>query len=204
VTRLLVATRNPGKVREIRALLAGTAWEAVALDEAGLPETAEEEALEAFETFAENALAKAMHFARRSGLPALADDSGLVVDALAGEPGVRSRRFARPDAARGEGQDDANNRLLLERLEGTPDDARGARFVCAAALARPDGTARVATGTLEGIVLRRPRGSGGFGYDPVILLPSEGVTVAELASARKNALSHRGRAVRAVLGLAGD
>lgn len=199
MTRLLVATRNAGKVREIGALLAEAGWEAVGLGELGIAETPEEEAVEAFDTFAENALAKARHFCARTGLPALADDSGLVVDALDGAPGVRSRRFAAPDRARGEGQDAANNRRLLELLAGVDDPARTARFVSAAALAWPDGRERVRTGTLEGRIAREARGQGGFGYDPVFLLP-DGRTLAELAPAEKNVLSHRGRAVRALLG----
>jgi XTP/dITP diphosphohydrolase len=137
VTRLLVATRNPGKVRELHALLGGSGWEVVGLDALGIAETPEEEAVEAFESFEENALAKARYFAERTGMAALADDSGLVVDALGGAPGVRSRRFAAPDEARGERQDEANNRRLLELLAETPDAARTARFVCAAAFAGP-------------------------------------------------------------------
>lgn len=196
--RLLVATRNPGKVREIGALLEGGGWEAVGLAELGIEESPEEEAVEAFETFEENALAKARYFAERTGLSSLADDSGLVVDALGGAPGVRSRRFAAPDATRGERQDQANNRRLLELLEDTTDVARTARFVCAAAFAAPDGAHAVRTGALEGRIAGEPRGAGGFGYDAVFLLP-DGRTLAELAPPEKNALSHRGRAVRALL-----
>lgn len=196
--RLLVATRNAGKVREIGALLEGSGREAVGLAELGIPESPEEEAVEAFETFRENALAKARHFAALTGLPALADDSGLVVDALGGAPGVRSRRFAAPDAARGEGQDEANNRRLLELLAETPDVARTARFVCAAAYVDPADGETVRTGELEGRIARAPRGTGGFGYDPVFLL-ADGRTLAELPPAEKNRQSHRGRAVRALL-----
>lgn len=198
--RLLVATRNPGKVRELGRLLAdlGGGWEVVGLGELEIPETPEEDALEAFDTFEANALAKARHFAAISGLATLADDSGLEVEALGGAPGVHSRRFAAPEAARGEGQDEANNRRLLELLADTPDPERTARFVCAAALVRPDGTEQVRTGTLEGRIAREPRGAGGFGYDPLFLLPEEGRTLAELSAGRKNALSHRGRAVRAI------
>lgn len=196
--RLLVATRNAGKVREIGALLEGSGREAVGLAELGIPESPEEEAVEAFETFRENALAKARHFAALTGLPALADDSGLVVDALGGAPGVRSRRFAAPDARRGEGQDEANNRRLLELLEETPDVARTGRFVCAAAYVDPAGVETVRTGELEGRIARALRGSGGFGYDPVFLL-ADGRTLAELTPAEKNRHSHRGRAVRALL-----
>jgi XTP/dITP diphosphohydrolase len=198
VSRLLAATRNPGKVREIREILAAEGWEVMGLGEAGIEESPEEEGVEAFDTFEENALAKARYFAARTGLPALADDSGLAVDALGGAPGVRSRRFAAPDEARGERQDEANNRRLLELLADTPDVARTARFVCAAAIAWPDGRSLVRTGVLEGTLARAARGSGGFGYDPLFLLPGEGRTVAELTPAEKNARSHRGRAVREV------
>lgn len=198
MSRLLVATRNAGKVREIGALLEGSGWEAVGLAELGIEESPGEDAVEAFETFEENALAKARYFAARAGLPTLADDSGLVVDALGGAPGVRSRRFAAPDEARGERQDEANNRRLLELLEDTTEGARTARFVCAAAFAAPGGAHAVRTGTLEGRIAREPRGTGGFGYDPVFLLP-DGRALAELTAAEKNALSHRGRALRALL-----
>jgi XTP/dITP diphosphohydrolase len=203
VRRLLVATRNPGKVRELHALLSDAGWEVVGLDALGIAltpeeEAVEEEAVEAFDSFEENALAKARFFAERTGMATLADDSGLAVDALGGAPGVRSRRFAAPDAARGERQDEANNRRLLELLADTPDAARTARFVCAAAFARPGGGSVVRSGALEGVIAREPRGGGGFGYDPVVFLPTEGCTVAELPPGRKNELSHRGRAVRAL------
>ena len=199
MTRLVVATRNPGKVREIREILSGVAgYEVVGLDDLGIPEAPEEDELEGYETFEENALAKARWFAARTGAPALADDSGLCVDALDGAPGVRSRRFAAADQARGERQDQANNRHLLALLEDVPDERRTARFVCAAAAAWPDGREMVRTGASEGVILRQPRGAGGFGYDPVFYVPDEGRTFAELPPERKNALSHRGRAVRAL------
>ena len=199
MTRIVVATRNAGKVREIRAILPAVGgWEAVGLDDLGIAEAAEEDGLEVHETFEENALAKARYFAARTGMPALADDSGLVVDALGGAPGVRSRRFAAADEARGERQDQANNRHLLALLAEVPDAARTARFACAAAVAWPDGRELVRRGTCEGLILRAPRGTGGFGYDPVFFVPSEGAAMAELAPARKNALSHRGNAVRAL------
>lgn len=196
--RLLVATRNPGKVRELRAMLTAAGWEAVGLEEAGVAESPEEDALEAFETFEENARAKARYFAERTGLPALADDSGLEVDALGGAPGVRSRRFAVADQVRGERQDEANNRRLLELLAEVAEDARAARFVCAAALARPGGGEVVRRGTIEGRISRSPRGDGGFGYDPIFLLP-DGRTLAEAPPEEKNAVSHRAGAVRALL-----
>ncbi|HWK90513.1 MAG TPA: RdgB/HAM1 family non-canonical purine NTP pyrophosphatase [Longimicrobium sp.] len=197
--RLLVATRNPGKVREIREILAAyPGLEIVGLAELRIRESPEEDDIEGFDTFEENALAKARYFAARTACTALADDSGICVDALGGAPGVRSRRFA-PDAdQRGAGQDQANNRHLLARLEDVPDAERTARYVCAAAIADPAGGTLVRTGTCAGVILREPRGSGGFGYDPLFYLTAEGVTFGELPPARKNELSHRGRAVRAV------
>jgi XTP/dITP diphosphohydrolase len=200
VTRLVVATRNAGKVREIHEMLAGLGgYEVVGPAELGIPESPEEDAVEAFDTFEENALAKARYFSRMTGALCLADDSGICVDALGGAPGVRSRRFAAPDAARGEGQDQANNRHLLALLADVPDERRTARYVCAAALAWPDGRELVRTGTCGGLLLRAPRGTGGFGYDPLFYLEEEGMTFGELPAARKNALSHRGRAVRAAV-----
>jgi XTP/dITP diphosphohydrolase len=200
VTRLVVATRNPGKVREIHEMLAGLGgYEVVGLAELGIPQSPEEDAVEAFDTFEENALAKARYFARMTGALALADDSGICVDALGGAPGVRSRRFAAADEARGERQDEANNRHLLALLADVPDAARMARYVCAAALAWPDGRELVRTGTCEGQILHGPRGTGGFGYDPLFYLEGEGMTFGELPAARKNVLSHRGLAVRAVV-----
>lgn len=200
MTRLVVATRNPGKVREIHEMLGALGgYEVVGLAELGIPESPEEDAVEAFDTFEENALAKARWFAAKTGALCLADDSGICVDALGGAPGVRSRRFAAVDTARGEHQDQANNRHLLALLADVPDEARTARYVCAAALAWPDGRETVRTGTCQGVLLRAPRGSGGFGYDPLFFLPDEGRTFGELPAARKNALSHRGQAVRAVV-----
>lgn len=198
MTRVAVATRNAGKVREIAEILSAyPSLQFVGLDALGIGETPDEEAVEAFETFEENALAKARHFAARTGLPTLADDSGICIDALGGAPGVRSRRFAGADEARGVGQDRANNDRVLALLADVPDEARTARYVCAAAVAWPDGREAVFTGTCEGVLLRAPRGEGGFGYDPLFFLPGEGMTFGELPPARKNALSHRGKAVRA-------
>ena len=192
MTRLLVATRNPGKVREIREILAGyPELDIVGLD---VPETAEEDALEVFDTFEENALAKARYFARLTGELTLADDSGICVDALGGAPGVRSRRFAPGPDLRGTEQDQANNAYLLQRLAGLPTSARTAQYVCAAALAGT--TEAVYLGRCEGVVLEEPRGAGGFGYDPLFYIPSEACTFGELDPVRKNEISHRGRAVR--------
>lgn len=196
---LVVATRNPGKVREIQEILAAfPQLEIVSLDALGFEETPEEDALEVFDTFEENALAKARHFARLTGHLTLAEDSGICVDALGGAPGVRSRRFAPGPELRGAGQDEANNNHLLQQLAGMPESGRSARYVCAAALAGED-REEVFVGECEGIVLQEPRGTGGFGYDPLFYIPSERCTFGELAPDRKNEISHRGRAIRAMV-----
>jgi XTP/dITP diphosphohydrolase len=198
VTRVLAATRSADKLREIRQILASyTGLEVIDLHEAGIPESPDEDALEAFDSFEENALAKARYFAARSALPVLADDSGLCVDALGGAPGVRSKRFSGRSDLRGAELDRANNALLLERLAGIPAAERTGRYVCAAALVLPGGRERVSIGTCEGVVLAAPRGSGGFGYDPLFLVPEAGATFGELSPGDKDRLSHRGRAVRA-------
>lgn len=184
VRTMVLATTNPGKVREFRALLAGLPVRVAGLDEVGLvapPETGA--------TFAENAALKARHAAAGSGLLAVADDSGLEVDALGGAPGVHSARWA------GEGAgDEANRRRLIRELAGVPEGARGARFRCAIAIAAPGGAIEIVEGECEGRVVTEPRGEGGFGYDPLFLLPERGLTMAELAPAEKNAISHRARA----------
>ena len=197
--KLLVATRNAGKVREIHEILSGVpGLEVVGLAELDVPESPEEDDVEAFETFEENALAKARYFAAKTGLAALADDSGMCVDALGGAPGVRSRRFALVDEARGERQDQANNRHLVQLLANVPDELRTARYVCAVAVAWPGGDELVRTGTCEGVVLREPRGAGGFGYDPLFCIADEARTFGEIAAGRKHEISHRGRALRAI------
>lgn len=200
MTSLVVATRNPGKVREIQEILAAfPELEIVSLDALGFEETPEEDALEVFDSFEENALAKARHFARLTGHLTLADDSGICVDALGGAPGVRSRRFAPGPDLRGAEQDQANNAHLLQQLAGLPESGRGARYVCAAALAGGSRDA-VFLGTCDGVVLEEPRGTGGFGYDPLFYIPTERRTFGELAPDRKNEISHRGRAVRQAAG----
>lgn len=179
---LVFATTNPGKVRELEALL-GPGWTVrTAEDYPELPEVAEDS-----ETFEGNAARKAHAFARHTGLPALADDSGLVVDALGGRPGVHSARYAPTEAER-------ISRLLGE-LAGVPDAQRTARFECALCLALPDGAERFTRGTCEGRIGHAPRGQHGFGYDPVFELPG-GQTMAELPKEQKSALSHRGHAFR--------
>lgn len=187
--RLLLATRNRGKVRELRALLDGTGIDVTDLTEFPhvlLPE-------ETGNTFAQNALLKAKMAASAAGLWALADDSGLEVEALTGAPGVRSARFAGENAT-----DQENNALLLEMLADVPEERRGARFVSAVALCAPAGECVVREGYCPGVVARAPRGSGGFGYDPLFFVPGEGMTYAELPAARKNEISHRARALLAI------
>ena len=197
--KLLVATRNAGKVKEIHEILAAVPGvEVVGLAQLNVPESPEEDGVEAFDTFEENALAKARYFAAKTGLAALADDSGICVDALRGAPGVRSRRFAPVDEARGERQDQANNRHLVHLLVEVPDERRTARYVCAVAVAWPGGRELVRTGTCEGVVLRESRGSGGFGYDPLFYIEDEGRTFGEIPAERKHEISHRGRALRAM------
>jgi XTP/dITP diphosphohydrolase len=189
--RLLLASGNPGKLRELRAILHGLPVELVGLADAGAgepPEVAETGA-----TFLENALQKARAYAAWSGLAAVADDSGLEVDALGGAPGVRSARYA------GEGAgDQANLDKLLAELAGVPPERRGARFRCAAVLVDRDLGEWTAEGTWEGRLLEAPRGTGGFGYDPVFLPEGWDRTSAEVDQATKDAASHRGRAFRAL------
>ncbi len=188
MTTLLVATTNPGKLREYAAILADLPLQLRSLRDMAIDDDVEETGI----TFAENALLKARYYAARSGLPAWADDSGLEVAALDGAPGVYSARFAGPGAS-----DSERNALLLEKLAGLPFHARLARFVCVVAIALPDGTAETAEGVLHGVIDLEPRGSGGFGYDPLFYVVDEDCTLAELPAARKNAISHRARAAHA-------
>ncbi|HHI68499.1 MAG TPA: RdgB/HAM1 family non-canonical purine NTP pyrophosphatase [Planctomycetes bacterium] len=184
---ILAATRNQGKMKELTRALSGLALRLRSLSEFPQVPTLEEEG----RTFAENARSKALQAARATGLPALADDSGLVVPALGGAPGVRSARFAGPQAS-----DEENIRLLLERMKGAGD--RGAWFQCALCLADPGG--RIlweGEGRCGGIILEEPRGRGGFGYDPVFFYPPGRVTFAEMDPEEKERVSHRGEAVRA-------
>lgn len=182
---LVVATENPHKLEEYRALLGGLPVRLVGLEEAGIAALPEETGA----SFEENAVLKAEHCARASGLRALGDDSGLEVDALGGAPGVRSSRWA-------PGSDADRVRRLLERLEGVPPERRGARFVCVIAVAAPGEETRTFRGELAGRIAVAPRGEGGFGYDPVLHLPEVGRTVAELRPEEKHRISHRGRAGR--------
>lgn len=195
-----LATRSPDKAREIRRILAGVPGLRIfTLDELGVPPSPEEDALEEADTFAGIAAAKARYFAEKTGLPTLADDSGLEVDALGGAPGVRTKRFSGRTDLSGQALDDANNALLLERLRGIPPERRTARYVCAAALALPGGPVVTAVGRCEGKIAETPAGDGGFGYDPIFFLPDAGVTMAQVSPEEKNRRSHRGHAFRALI-----
>ncbi|MEU3949107.1 RdgB/HAM1 family non-canonical purine NTP pyrophosphatase [Streptomyces sp. NPDC029526] len=192
MTRLILATRNAGKITELRSILAdaGLPHELVGAD--AHPEVPDVK--ETGVTFAENALLKAHALARATGLPAVADDSGLCVDVLGGAPGIFSARWAGTH-----GDDRANLDLLLAQLSDIADEHRGAYFACAAALALPDGTERVVEGRLTGVLRHSPSGTGGFGYDPILQPDGESRTCAELTAAEKNAISHRGKAFRALV-----
>lgn len=187
---LVIATRNQGKLKEIRRLLAEVQVEVVGLDAfADLPEV-----LEDGDTFEANARKKAQTVARLTGRTTLADDSGLVVAALKGEPGVHSARYAGEQAG-----DSDNNEKLLSALHGVPLSERQAAFHCVMALCWPDGTCSTFNGEVSGLILESPRGAGGFGYDPLFLVREYGKTMAELPLEVKNRISHRGQALRKVL-----
>jgi XTP/dITP diphosphohydrolase len=186
--RIVLASNNPGKVREIGQLLADQDVEVLPQSEFAIPE-AEETGL----TFVENAILKARHAAQLSGLPAIADDSGIEVDALNGAPGIYSARFAGKGAS-----DEDNLQKLLEELKDVPEEKRSARFQCLMVYLRhaDDPTPLICQGTWEGRILFQPRGSGGFGYDPVFYVPTHDCASAELTPEEKNRLSHRGQALR--------
>jgi len=190
---IVLATRNGHKVRELQTILADLIDE-LDLEIVGLGEFPDvAEVVETGVTFAQNATLKAVAAAKATGLPALADDSGLAVDVLGGAPGVFSGRWAGTH-----GQDRANLELLLGQLYDVPDEHRGAAFVCAAVLALPDGTVVVREGRMPGTLAREPRGVNGFGYDPILVVGGGSRTSAELTFEEKNAISHRGKAFRAL------
>ena len=186
--RIVLASGNPGKIREIAQLFAELDVEIIAQSEFGI-----ESPEETGETFVENALLKARYAAGKSGLPAIADDSGIAVDALDGRPGVRSARYAGDDAS-----DDENLDKLIEEMQDVPEESRGAGFHCAAVLAFPDDEHDpvIAEGVWRGTLLHERRGQGGFGYDPVFLDIVAGKTGAEMTRDEKNGVSHRGQAFR--------
>lgn len=195
---LLLATRSHDKAREIRQILPHVGARIITLDDAGIAATPDEDGIESFDTFLANAHAKAAFFLRRTTLPVLADDSGLGVDALGGQPGVRSRRFAERNDLAGTDLDRANNERLLGRLGDLPRPRRTAHYTCAAVLHLHDGRRFGAIGTRSGFILPEPRGTHGFGYDPLFLDPASGLSFGEMDPADKNRTSHRARAFRAL------
>jgi len=196
-TRIVLATKNRHKLEELHRILeaAGLDIELLGADAfPDLPDIAETES-----SFAGNALLKAREISRVTDLPAIADDSGLCVNALNGMPGIFSARWSGKH-----GDDTANLQLLLGQLTDVPDRRRGAAFHCAAAISLPDGTERVVEGTIEGVIIREPRGSGGFGYDPIFVPVGKQQTLAEIPAAEKDAISHRGRALEALAPVIAD
>lgn len=189
--KVVLATGNAGKVRELASLLSDFGLDIVAQTDLGV-ESAEETGL----TFIENAILKARHAAQITGLPAIADDSGLAVDVLGGAPGIYSARYAGEDAS-----DQQNLEKLLEALKETPDEQRHAQFHCVLVYLRhaDDPTPLVCHGSWSGVITRQAAGNGGFGYDPIFFVPSEGKTAAELTREEKNAISHRGQALKLLL-----
>jgi XTP/dITP diphosphohydrolase len=212
-TRVVLATRSAGKVKELVPLMAAISVPVSTLADLGLPESPDEDALEAFDTFEANALAKARYFAQRTGAIVLADDSGLAVDALGGRPGVHSKRWSGRSDLDGVALDAANNAFLQEALRQAPEEVNGdtapsvppsrrARYVCAAACVWHDGAAWrevVVRGETTGTILTMARGDGGFGYDPYFLSDDLGATFAEVGRDAKARVSHRGRAFAALL-----
>jgi XTP/dITP diphosphohydrolase len=194
--KLLVGTRSPGKTREIRELFAGLPFELAFPGERLLEPLPDEADLERSLSYVENAVAKARYFATRGGLPTVADDSGIEVEALDGAPGPRSARWSNASAD----VDAANNTLLLEQLAGIAEPQRGARYRCVVAfLATPSSVPEIVEATCDGFILSEPRGAGGFGYDPLFYSPELQMTFGEAAPAAKHRVSHRGRAFRALI-----
>jgi XTP/dITP diphosphohydrolase len=191
MVKLLIATNNPGKLREYQEILANLPVELVSPADAGLTLDPEETG----STFAENAIIKAQAFAQASGLLTLADDSGLEIDALNGEPGVYSARYGNTAKRDHEGR----YRLVLEKLATIPSDQRTARFKCVVALATAETVVGTAEGAVEGVITVAPKGDGGFGYDPIFFVSEFGRTMAQLTSDEKNSISHRSRAVHAAM-----
>jgi len=192
--RIVLATRNGHKVRELQTILADLIAD-LDLEIVGLGEFPDlADVVETGVTFAQNATLKAVTAAEATGLPALADDSGLAVNVLGGAPGVFSARWAGTH-----GQDRANLEVLLGQLNDVPDDQRSAAFVCVAALAMPNGTVVLRQGRMPGTLAREPRGDNGFGYDPILVVDGDSRTAAELSFEEKNAISHRGKAFRSLV-----
>lgn len=186
--KVVLASNNQNKLREMKAILSPLGWEILSQKEAGVHVEPEENGA----TFEENSFIKAQAVMEATGLPAIADDSGVAVDALNGEPGVYSARYG-GDAC---GDDKARNRLLVKNMDAVPEGKRTGRFVSVITMVSPDGSKVVARGELEGEILREEKGDGGFGYDPLFYIPAEGCTMAELTAERKNEISHRAVALQ--------
>lgn len=187
--KIIFATSNPGKMSEIREIMQDLGVEILSMKEAGI----EADIVEDGKTFEENALIKARTIRDLTGCLVLADDSGLVVDALNGEPGIYSARYMGEDTSY-----DLKNANIIERLSGMEDEGRSARFVCVIAAVFPDGTEETRQGTIEGRIAYEPAGENGFGYDPIFYVPEYGCTTAQLSAEQKNEISHRGKALRAI------
>lgn len=197
--KLLFATRSQGKQKEIRRVLEAARHQVVFPDEAGVPETALEEGLEVSDSFETNARLKAEYFLKKTGLPTVADDSGLEVLSLGGQPGARSKRWANAGGTPAQ-IDEANNAELLRRLGGAPEARRRARYRCVLVLLRSAAAIpEVFEGSCGGVILEQPRGTAGFGYDPLFLSDDLGMTFGEAGAAEKDAVSHRGRALASLL-----
>lgn len=201
--KILIATTNPGKKAEFAAMLGGrmnVEW--VGLDDFGDIEEVQEDG----QTFAENARKKALGYSKATGCITVADDSGLCIDALDGQPGVNSARFSGPKLPDEQRTliDHRNIAKVLEMLKDVPDEDRSARFVCSLCVASPKKILLETEGTMEGAIIREEQGTGGFGYDPIMYIPSHGKTVAQLSSAQKNFISHRGNAIRKLKPLLAD
>lgn len=190
--KIIIATTNEGKMKEFRALLAHKDVEIVSMKEARINIDIDENGT----TFEENAAIKAKTVCEHSGCLCLSDDSGLVIDYLGGEPGIYSARYLGHDTPYEE-----KNKIIIERLKGVPTEQRSARFVCAVAAAFPDGRVLTVKDTMEGYIAEAPAGKGGFGYDPIFFFPPAGMTSAELTAEEKNAVSHRGKALRKMVAL---
>lgn len=197
MTRIVLGTRSEGKLRELRPLFGEAGLEVVDLGDAGIAPSPDEDEVESFETFEENALAKARYYYRRAGLPVVADDSGIEVAALGGAPGVRSRRWSGRRDLDGPALDDANNAKLLAELARAGRD-RTARYVCVAAYVDAGGVL-ITRGTTAGRIGTVPRGGGGFGYDPLFVSDELGMTFGEATREAKERVSHRGRAFRSLI-----
>ena len=194
--RVLLATRSHGKLKELHGILTDAGFVGITLDEFGIPYSPEEEGIESFDTFEENALAKARYFHARSRMPTMADDSGLSVNALNGAPGVWSKRYSGRSDLTGQDLDDANNAKLLSELESAAD--KSAKYSCAAAYVDDTGE-YVAMGEVHGEIVAEPRGNGGFGYDPYFFSTELNQTFGEASIGEKQQVSHRGRAFRSLV-----